>query len=981
MKRQSPKPATFAIFLLALAFFLHNSTFTLLFADPPPGTFYQFNGASAATLASGSTVTLARLGSVSSYSVSLSAGSAPYTVNLCLSDTAAPVHPGDQYFLDVNYPASTNPTLNVFDSGTNGTLLDSSSGTAIAGYNELLFVNTTGTAWTAFHKGAMLTKNLGAGVQTALGAAPNSAGGFVTGSGLASGTAAASGTSYSLGQRIIMASSIPGVVENYVPNSSGTDNGTDCAPYLNPVLESGTVHVIFDKNWTASTLYLGSHTTIENLPGVIFRHKACNNHGITNYNKTCVNISGSAGTGLSTAAVGYGNTDITIEGGIWDFNGSNEPVVIPGTGFAYSSALGSGTNPGIPVLSAYFSGVDGLTIRNAVFVNARNCSLYIGNSRYGVIENLLVTESNLNFPGAIPGLSGSAAYPIADGIRLVGSDSHFWITDCSRTYGGDIVLEVGPGDGQGLNQDGPVFGWFDGAIDAWADFGNSYDINVDGLTSNGGGIALLGETAAYNGTGHTMYSGTNQYPNGSVYVPVIQSRIHDVSLDGIHIESVDATQPNYAFTQPYAFITESYTDTPPAGYPAVCANISVNGMTLDSNAQVAQSIDISGSDWILKNIKVPQFGKSYANNTGAYLFGVHQNSSYVTIDGVQVGGTANATGFPTLIDVTGPADHLTVSNVRGTGLSYYGFAYDGQSDIGGSGNQLDGLTATLGAQNGGSWFPVWGQFTKTLGGQAADNYSGSVLLAAGTDSSFQSPASTAALTGAGAFIQGLNQLGIYGNSAGMILEKYANNGSGTAPAGFGGLWNNAQSSFGSFTSGTSGGYFTNWMSLAPTPPPLLTGSAVTFFAVDNVSSASADRGILSVQYGSSPYTGFSLEGQGTSQACWFVSAGSPGYYTVQSGTSGLTNQSVAYFGIYDGGTGISLRTVALSGSADVTVSGTIPAVVATIPSGTPIGLCGRGSWNGYGESTTLLGWLITTGSMSVSTENAVLNLFKNNVAH
>ena len=86
------------------------ASFTLIHADPPAATYYPLNGAGSLSITSGTTVTLARLGSVSTYLVTLASGTAPYTATLILSDTAVPVHAGDKMDIAVSYPASTYPT-------------------------------------------------------------------------------------------------------------------------------------------------------------------------------------------------------------------------------------------------------------------------------------------------------------------------------------------------------------------------------------------------------------------------------------------------------------------------------------------------------------------------------------------------------------------------------------------------------------------------------------------------------------------------------------------------------------------------------------------------------------------------------------------------------------------------------------------------------------------------------------------------------
>jgi hypothetical protein len=157
--------ASFALAILAI----------FAFADPPAGTYSQFNGAGAGVVSSGTTVTLGRLGTLSTYQLTLNSGTAAYVANVVLSDTG--IHPGDNYFIPASYPATPAGnlvTLRVFDSGTAGALLHSSTSTGVAGSTVLRFVNITGTAWSYNPEGALLARNLGAGVQAALGG-PNAA--------------------------------------------------------------------------------------------------------------------------------------------------------------------------------------------------------------------------------------------------------------------------------------------------------------------------------------------------------------------------------------------------------------------------------------------------------------------------------------------------------------------------------------------------------------------------------------------------------------------------------------------------------------------------------------------------------------------------------------------------------------------------------------------------------------------------------------
>jgi hypothetical protein len=132
-------------------------------------------GTGAETISAAVTGTLTSLGRISSDTMTLSAGTGAYTVNKILPTSG--MQSGDVYLVNVSYPASTNPTLNFYNGSTGGTLLSASVGTAIAGSTTLEFIYN-GTAWSHYAKGAVLTRNLGAGVATALSLTPNAAGGF-----------------------------------------------------------------------------------------------------------------------------------------------------------------------------------------------------------------------------------------------------------------------------------------------------------------------------------------------------------------------------------------------------------------------------------------------------------------------------------------------------------------------------------------------------------------------------------------------------------------------------------------------------------------------------------------------------------------------------------------------------------------------------------------------------------------------------------
>lgn len=110
------------------------------------------------TLSGSSTsiVTLSATGSQNFNTVTLASGSTAYTYSVQLSDSG--VVAGDLYELSVALPASSNPTLNIYDSGTGGSPIATIPGNGTAGATTLSFVNT-GTSWVPFKKGAALLLN------------------------------------------------------------------------------------------------------------------------------------------------------------------------------------------------------------------------------------------------------------------------------------------------------------------------------------------------------------------------------------------------------------------------------------------------------------------------------------------------------------------------------------------------------------------------------------------------------------------------------------------------------------------------------------------------------------------------------------------------------------------------------------------------------------------------------------------------------
>ena len=223
-------------------------------ADPGATTYYQYFGASSlGSITSGTTITLSRLGTLSSYPLTLgTGGTSAFTATLLLSDSNFMA--GDKLEVPVTYAAgSAQQTLAIYDSGTNGTLLHTSSCTGLPGSALLEFVNVTGTAWTYTPKGDLGTRSLAVGAQAALEAAVNSSAGFVTGSGLSTGSAAfaaISGSATTSGSAVLSGSAV----------SSGSSAVSGSATVSGSAAESGSSTVSGSAGYAGITYGLADAT-------------------------------------------------------------------------------------------------------------------------------------------------------------------------------------------------------------------------------------------------------------------------------------------------------------------------------------------------------------------------------------------------------------------------------------------------------------------------------------------------------------------------------------------------------------------------------------------------------------------------------------------------------------------------------------------------------------------------------------------------
>jgi hypothetical protein len=199
-------------------------------------------------------------------------------------------------------------------------------------------------------------------------------------------------------------------------------------------------------------------------------------------------------------------------------------------------------------------------------------------------------------------------------------------------------------------------------------------------------------------------------------------------------------------------------------------------------------MDVSGSNWHFHDDYIPsmvgsggaspEYGIDHIIQTGGNV------NSFIDIDNLTVGGTANSVAPTCIFQSAGRTDHVTISNCRTQGVTYLassvGIGGYPTGDIGGSGNSTTGLTALFVNSNGYNW-TLSGQFASTASASAG---SGTLTVqTSGTGNGF----ATAVITGTGAnaiwaFTGGLSTTGTTSLGNGVITVTPS-----TAPAIFVGI--------------------------------------------------------------------------------------------------------------------------------------------------------------------------------------------------
>jgi lysophospholipase L1-like esterase len=406
-------------------------------ADPGATTYYAYFGANnLGTITSGTSVTLSRLGTLSTYPLTLgTGGTGSFTVTLVLSDSN--VIAGDKIEVPVTYPAGLGQqALAIYDSGTNGTLLHSSTTTAIAGTALLEFVNVSGSAWAYTPKGDLGTRTLGGGVQTALQQPINTSGGLLSGSAIGV---------YTTVPGLYSTSSAPGqysIAGTPVSSGSAAVSGSSAvsgsAVYAGSAIFSGSANQSgFTYSLANATGTLSNQASVS-LPPVL---------SSTSISGCVEDLDADQPAGSGTTSVAA-NTTVTTWVALAGSNatalsGSNAPIFQPGKGL-YFNGSSVMSIPSVVSGSTYVIVIDytpGLASNSPL--------LLTGNSQYGQV---IFSSTNAGNQGVCCAINGS----------VPGWDGSFAITPAQTGEGNTIMTSF---DSTGLiYQDGFPQTFYQGSL-------------------------------------------------------------------------------------------------------------------------------------------------------------------------------------------------------------------------------------------------------------------------------------------------------------------------------------------------------------------------------------------------------------------------------------------------------------------------------------------------------------------------------------
>lgn len=554
-------------------------------ANTISATSLTINGSNGSATGTSSTLSLSTAGNTNLTAtgalnqavVTVGAGSGAYTATICLVDSGT--GPGGIYEMPISMPASTNPTISIYNATTGGTLLTTLTGNGVA-YTTTLQFQYSGSAWTLNKKGALLQgqnladlqsaatarTNLGfsSGESTAVTLAPNVANGNITAN--AAGYAAPNvGTTHagflytgfqggflSGRERPYLSYSTDGThfnwvpgLENYNPPNDSSSRPTGCRD-VDIVKINGVYYICYTSVYSgAGEGYFGTaysydlrnwyHLTDETSSYVAnapkwFTDPATGNLYVISggYIRQCTSISPSGTTwGTETA--------LTIGGGITIPTGSDVflayksgtyylfawPSTAVNTYHVYTSSSLSGTftDQGSMVSGSSWPTAEGIS----VFVdNAGNYWAYF-NARSGGYSQKMVysTSTTLAYNSwSTPAPMPSAPTSLVQ-MSVQDNGGGFCVTDVD-TYRDIVSAQAQIPLAQPTGPDAPLH----------YNFPNPFNVNSAPLVQNGiGTISVSGTTLTGSGTAftHQLEVGSMVYDTGLLYYGFVQSVNSDTS--------------------------------------------------------------------------------------------------------------------------------------------------------------------------------------------------------------------------------------------------------------------------------------------------------------------------------------------------------------------------------------------------------------------------------------------------------------------
>lgn len=372
----------------------------------------------------------------------------------------------------------------------------------------------------------------------------------------------------------------------------GTDNTASMQAILNNASSTTPITVYVDGHYSATQLQVLSNTKIVVLPGCGF------------IQRTNSNVPFIKNTHQSTGSTGVVESNIEIDGGIWNGNGQ-----VSGT--ANQSHDGGTSGTGWNTIFR-FSGVNNLIMRDITTLNSRTMAIMINNS-----SNIYFQNWFTNLPAT---LAGSNDY---DGVHFIGPMTNVVVKNLYGNSQDDLIALDANDVWQTTNPSGnlPLNG---STYDLGASVGNITDVFVDGINfqNTKSGIRLLSTAALLGRINISNVMGTvsqqwlvcDYYTENPSYInngglAFKKGNISSVRIDNVN---VTATTGGYKPAQAYIHtianeisITNYKRPSIGNGYPSLMVdtgstinrlNISHNfSMTSNTNTSAFNIIQLNGN--------------------------------------------------------------------------------------------------------------------------------------------------------------------------------------------------------------------------------------------------------------------------------------------------------------------------------------------------------------------------------------------------